>query len=110
MSRSVDEIQDILLTVEGIVHLYGMALNGYAALTLKIHIVEHLGLEVLGGDGVGVLKKSVGKCALAVVNMGYYTKIADILHTDCKVSNNFPPFYIRTSFFDRRKGRNHLSS
>ncbi len=57
-----------------------MALDGYATLTLEIHIVKHLSLKILTLNGVGVFKQSVGQSTLAVVNMGYYAEVADILH------------------------------
>ena len=41
----------------------------------------------------GILKKTVGKSALAVVNMGYDTKIADILPIlAAKIKLDFFPF------------------
>ncbi len=81
MPRSVDKIQHIILAVETIVHLYGVTLDSNAALSLQIHIVKHLGLEILAGHGVGKLEQTVGKRALAVVNVRYDAEIADILHT-----------------------------
>lgn len=91
MSGSVDKIERVALAVESVVHLDGVALDGDASLTLELHIVEHLGLKVFSGHGIGIFKKTVGKGAFAVVNMRDYAEIADILHqcTDysgCKVT------------------------
>ena len=47
---------------------------------LQLHVVEHLILHVALADGVGHLQQTVGQRALAVVNMGYYAKIAYVLH------------------------------
>ena len=78
MSRRVDEVQDILLSVALILHLYGVALDGDTALALQIHVVEHLSLSHL--YGFGVFKQPVGKCRLAVVYMCDDAEIPDILH------------------------------
>ena len=51
MSRSVDEVQNIFLAVQLILHLYGVALDGDASLSLKIHVVEHLPFCNLYGVG-----------------------------------------------------------
>ena len=59
MPRSVNEVEDIFLTIQRIFHLYGMTLDSDAALTLKVHIVEHLPLCHL--YRVGIFEKSVGK-------------------------------------------------
>ena len=80
MSGSVDQVQDVVLAIKMEVHLYGVALDSDPSLTLQIHVVKHLCLQVLGGYSIGIFKQTVGKSALAVVNMGYDTKIADILH------------------------------
>ena len=85
MSRSVDEIEHIFLAVELVVHLDCVALDSDAALALEVHVIEHLGLHVLGGYGVGIFEKAVGKSALAVVDMRYDAEIADVLHS----SKNF---------------------
>ena len=77
MSRSVDKIEHVTLSVKFIVHLYGMALDSNASFTLKVHIIEHLRLEVLAGDGLGIFEQTVGKGALAVVDMRDYAEVTD---------------------------------
>ena len=59
-----------------------MAFNCYATLTLQIHIIKHLRLQVFAGNGLGVFKETVGKGAFAVVNMRYDTEIPYILHLE----------------------------
>ena len=78
MTRGVYEIQRIFLTVHGVEHLYGVALDGYAALTLQVHIVEHLALCDL--NRVRTFQKAVGQGALPVVNMRNYAKIPYLFH------------------------------
>ena len=47
MSRSIDQIQNILFTFIGIFHLYSMALDGNASLLFQIHIIQHLTVSYL---------------------------------------------------------------
>ena len=47
VSGGVDQVEHIFFTVKLIVHLYGMALDGDAALALQLHVVEDLRLQVL---------------------------------------------------------------
>ena len=68
------------LSVNDVVHLYGVALDCYAALSFEIHVVEHLRLHVFGCDCVGVFEQTVGQGRFAVVDMGYYAEITDIFH------------------------------
>ena len=80
VSRSVDKVEDILLSVKLVLHLYGVALDGDASFALEIHVVEHLSLHILGGHSVGIFKQTVGQGRFAVVDVRYYAEIADILH------------------------------
>ena len=59
MSRSIDEIQDILLAVSLILHLYSVTLDCDAAFALQVHVVEHLTLSHL--NGLRVLQQTVGE-------------------------------------------------
>ena len=81
MSRSVDKVEHILLAVVLVFHLYGVTLDSDAALALEIHVVEHLGLHVLGGYGIGIFQQAVGQGRLAMVDVCYDAEIADILHS-----------------------------
>ncbi len=60
-----------------------MAFDCYAAFPFQIHVVEHLGLHVLGGDRCGIFKKAVGKSRFAVVDMRYYAEVPNIFHRLC---------------------------
>jgi hypothetical protein len=57
-----------------------VALDGDSALTFKIHIVKNLIVKITLINGTGLLKKSVGKSALAMVYVRYYAKVAYIFH------------------------------
>ncbi len=80
VSGSVDEIECVVLAVEHIIHLNGVALDCDAAFALQIHVVEHLGFHIFGRYGVGIFQQSVGKGRLAMVDVGYYAEIAYIFH------------------------------
>ena len=49
VSRGINQVQDVLLTLMHIFHLDGVTLDGDTTLTLQIHIVEHLSLSNLYG-------------------------------------------------------------
>ena len=59
MARGVDKVEHIMLATKVVVHLYGMALDGDTALTLKVHIVEHLVLRHV--DSLGELQQTVSQ-------------------------------------------------
>jgi len=48
----INQIEYVVLTIELVVHLDGVALNGDPALALKIHIIEYLLLKILPRDGL----------------------------------------------------------
>ena len=58
-----------------------MALDGDATLTFKIHVVEYLSLHVALRYSLGIFKQTVGKSALAMVDVRNNTKVTDILHS-----------------------------
>ena len=78
VSRRVNEIENVLLPLQAVLHLYGMTLDGDAALLFQVHIVEHLPLG--HGDGLSVLQQTVCQSALPVVDMGYDAEVANVLH------------------------------
>ena len=84
MARSVDEVQHVVLTAAGVVHLDGVALDGDAFLLLQVHAVQHLVFHLTLVESLGAFQHTVGKSAFAVVDMGDYAKISDVPHTACK--------------------------
>jgi hypothetical protein len=84
MSRSVNEVESVSLAIAHIFHLDGMAFDGNATLTLEVHVIEHLTFCYL--DGVCPFEETVGQCALAMVYMGYDTKVTNMFH-GCKDSD-----------------------
>jgi hypothetical protein len=82
VSGSVDEVEDIALTVgRFIVKLDRTRLDGYSSFPLKIHIVEKLLFHVARGNGLRLLQETVGKGGFAVVDMRDDGEIADVILT-----------------------------
>ncbi len=80
VAGGIDQVEDVLLPVQGVVHLDRLALDGDAAFALQVHVIQVLGLHVAVGDGAGHLQQAVGQGALAVVDVGDDAEIADVLH------------------------------
>ena len=80
VAGGVDQVQQVLLPVEGIVHLDGLALDGDAAFTLQVHVVQGLILHIAVGDGAGHLQQPVRQGALAMIDMGDDAEITDVVH------------------------------
>lgn len=73
MSWSIDEIEFGSLPL----HAYWSELDGDTALTLEIHIIECLRLELTLLESTGYLHESVCECRLPVVDMSDDTEVAD---------------------------------
>jgi len=58
-----------------------MPLDGNSSLSLQVHIIERLLLQLSIGDRSGKMEQSVGKGTLAVINMSDDAEISDVLHT-----------------------------
>lgn len=85
MSRGIDQVEDIFLAIGMLViKLNGVTLDRDASFALEVHVVEGLGYHVPSCNGLGDLQQTVGQGALAVIDMGYDAKVADILHKGCK--------------------------
>ena len=98
----VDEVQHVPLPAAHVVHLYGVALDGDAALALQVHIVEHLRLHLPLPHRLGVLQQTVGQRRLAVVDVRYDAEVSDILHLRNKVfSAKILTFFILTTVAGR---------
>ena len=78
MSRSVNEVEDILLAIVHILHLDSVALDCNSALLLKVHVVKHLPFGDV--DCLGCLQQTVGQCRLTVVYVGNDAKVSDSFH------------------------------
>ena len=81
MSRSIDQVQHVLLALVDIFHLDRVALDRDSLFALEVHIVQHLSLQFALRKRLGRFEQAIGKRTLAVIDMRYDTEIADILHT-----------------------------
>src|ERR1035441_4996489 len=86
MAWSINEIQDIMMPIQGIIHLDSVALDGDAPFSFNIHVIKHLCLRIAGGNGLGKFQKSVSQGTLPMVNMCYNTKVTDIFHSGAKIA------------------------
>ena len=78
VSRSVDQVENILAAVLGLVNgAHGLRFDGDAALPLQVHIVENLFLHLPAGQKAGFLNNPVRQGGFAVVDMGDDTKVAN---------------------------------
>ena len=111
MPRSIDQIEHILLTIKRVIHLDGMTFDSDTTLTLKIHIVEHLRLHILGINSLCKFQKAVGQCTLSVIDMSYYAEISDILHIyiilECKGSKKSEILQISKQVGHNESGATH---
>ena len=80
VSGSVNEVERIGLTIPYILHLDSVALDGDTLLTFEVHIIKHLILQFPLGKGCSLFEESVGQSTLTVVDVGDYTKVANVFH------------------------------
>ena len=80
MARGVDEVEFVGLAVlGGVVHGHGAGLDGDAALTFDVHVVEDLVLHGALVHALGQLQDAVRQGGLAVVDVGDDAEVADIV-------------------------------
>ena len=71
MARGVDKVELVGITVLGvIIQRYRLRLDGNAALTLDIHRVENLFLELALGQATATLNQAIRQGRLAMVEVG----------------------------------------
>ena len=80
MARSINKIQEILITViGGIRYGDGLALDGYSAFALDIHTVGHLFVIISRVDYFCFFDKAVSKRGFPVIYMCNDTEIPYVL-------------------------------
>ena len=81
MTRGINQVEDVDLAIgRGVFHAGGLELDGDAAFTLQLHVVEKLRLHVASRNSAGVLQEPVGQGGFTVVNMGDDAEITDPLN------------------------------
>ena len=68
------------MAAAGVPHLNGVALDGNSTLSLQIHVVQGLLLELALTHRSGLLEKAIRQGALAVIDVGDDAEVADVLH------------------------------
>ena len=84
MTRRIDEIKHIVLTVERIVHLNRMGLDCDPTLTLQIHIIEKLILLFAFSNRTSCIEQTVSQGAFTMIDMGNDAKIPNVFHQRVK--------------------------
>ena len=80
MAGGVDEIENIVLAVVGVVNQrYRMSLDGNAPLTLQIHVVQKLVGHIPQGNRLGLFQNPVRQGGFAVVDVGDNAEVSNLL-------------------------------
>ncbi len=80
MAGRVDEVQHVdFAVIRLVMQAHGLGLDGDAALTLDIHIVQHLLGHIALGKTTRRLDQPVGKGGFAMVDMGDDGEVADMV-------------------------------
>ena len=69
------------MAAAGVPHLNGVALDGNSTLSLQIHVVQGLLLELALTHRSGLLEKAIRQSALAVIDVGDDAEVANVLHS-----------------------------
>ena len=78
MSRSINEIEDVFLSVICLIdRANGLGLDGDTSFPFELHIVKDLLLHFPCGKKACFLYDTIGKRRLAVIDMCNYAKIPD---------------------------------
>ena len=80
MTRSIDQVERIFLTLIIIIHLDGVALDRDALLLLKVHRVKDLVLHITRIQCIGHLQHSVCQSTLSVIDVRDDAKVSCVLH------------------------------
>ena len=75
-------MQQVVLAIMLVYHGACLRLHSDASLTLHVQLIEDL-LLAARFDGAGQFEQAIGKCGLAVVDMGDYAEIAEAIYWDC---------------------------
>ena len=80
MTRGVNQVKDIFLAFQGVIHLDCMALNGNTPFSFEIHIIEQLLLHIPAGNSMRSFQQPIRQGTLAMIDMSDDTEIPNILH------------------------------
>ena len=77
VARCVDQVELVLLAVDGMFHAHGLRFDRDALFALQIHLIEQLILHLASRHGAGRLDHAIGECRLAVVDVRNDREVAD---------------------------------
>jgi hypothetical protein len=107
MAGGIDKIENIFLSLMGVIDLDGVTLDGDPFFPFEVHIIQHLGLHIPFGDRVGYFQETVRQGTFSVVDMGDNAKIPYIFHWLQKYANTgclepkIPYFHTNSAYADR---------
>jgi hypothetical protein len=61
-------------------HLDGVAFDGYPPFSFQLHVVQHLILKIPFIQGPGGHQQAIGQRALAMIDVGYDAEITYLIH------------------------------
>ena len=95
VTGGVDEVEFIQVAVLRLVlDLDSARLDGNAALTFQVHVVQQLVFHLTQRDGLCLFQDAVGECGLAVVDVGDDAEVADTGHILLLIVwHGISPFY-----------------
>ena len=83
VSGCVDQIEDIFLSVPGIVDQPdGLGFDRNSALALQFHVIKDLVLHLTAGQKTCLFDHTIRKCGLSMINMCDNTEISDFVLGD----------------------------
>ena len=83
MTRSINKIKDVLLTVASPVwQADGLAFNSNAPFSLDVHIIEELVAEIPLTYHFADLNKPVRKGGFPMINMSDNAEVSDVFHSE----------------------------
>src|SRR5690606_7756999 len=88
MSRCINQVQYVFLSIFDIVHLDCVTLDRNTPLALQVHVIQQLVLGLPLGNGIGILQQSVGQCTFTVVYVRNNAKIANMVHSKISLSES----------------------
>jgi hypothetical protein len=78
MTRRIDKIEQILGSIESVMHGHRLSLHSDTTLSLDFQLIEELIRRVFRYS-IGDFQESIGESGLAMVDVSYDTEISDSL-------------------------------
>ena len=80
MTGGVDQVENVLLSLIGVLHLNSVALDGDSSFPFQVHVIQELILFFSFRNRAGEVQQTVGQGTFTMVDMSDDTKVANVLH------------------------------